>query len=445
VGAATFQRLFLFSRGLMLDWTAEQLANFDLEGVDNSCWHIPDLPSWLPLRDIPSQNYSQHVPPLSPLHAWLGFARNHWQHRECVLRLFEALLRTCGDPAVVLNRADEGGRTPLIYSLQTEGHRPIDNPTMVPFRLLMAHQAVNPTLIMQPGSKSALNTALLYGHHADVILQLLGAHATALEGLRRTPSSFITILSYPALACAFLPDVAAREPGLLFASRYIGRNDFAGELAHTPDAMLWRAITTRVPSTYLLPIRPDAPLLGSDDWHMRDGLRAAISRGSPDRALWMLEHTRDHDLNAYDVGGKTVLMRAILGGAILGGAMDKLIVALLKRQPALDINTRALDFPPGPDKPLPPDALAQSDIVAGKTARELFLASWTHMGQSFVMVSVALEAAHARETKRIMHVVHVMSICSRIPSVIIALIAAYAGVQSVSTSTTKSQQNPFLV
>jgi ankyrin repeat protein len=473
-----------------------QLKSFELKGVDTSRWCIDSRPRWAPV----DATDTEHVPPSSPLHAWLGFARTHHDYRDRIVALFEALLETgCDDPAI-LNGIDARGRTPLIYSLRTEPRISPDSSKLLPFRLLMAHPSVDATLcckvshaketamttsplvresdgppahatesaltapriaaeygatIAPPSGEppltdvvvggagsgppflyeSALRTAL-YMQESGVVLQVLAAHRepeAALMYRWQRHNLCMLLFEHPPLARAFLPGLAARHTTELFLHGFRNAGDFAGELVQFPDDLLWRAVIARVPSEFRLPIRtrPEKFHLSSD-WPNRDALRQAIAYRAHERSLWLLAHTADDDLDARDFGGRTVLMRAIMNGE----QFVNLILALLKRAPALDIEACALFCPSdGGRLLLGPGSLARPDLVSGANARGLLLIHFDHSSAAFKAISAAFDDAAARHTLRCVNAVPLLAMVIDIPPQLRTLVAAYATLLSQPQST----------
>jgi hypothetical protein len=398
---ATFQRLFLFPRGAELDWTAAHLASFELNGVDNTQWHVGDRPDWSRLED--GQACVAVAPPLSPLHAWIALTQRHHRTRlECVTALFEALLETgCVQPAV-LNGSKTDPRSTLSYALRTaERAKSRTSPELLAFRLLMATPGINAT--EKRDWDSPLRTALDEGHDSDVIVQILAAHRDPLVALLQTSASIcVLLLQYPALSHAYLPELAMLDAKAMFQQDYSDAADFAGELVRLGDHILWRAVTLRVPADFVLPVRRYIPCETADDWEYHDALRSAISASTEhphshadvrlvERCLWLLQHSADDDLDAYDCGGHTLLMRVIVQG---GELFTTLILALIKRAPAVDPTVRALVS--AHDNPITPGILPLSDLTLGDTAREMLIAKWKPTGSQFVQVSVALEIAETQ-------------------------------------------------
>jgi hypothetical protein len=353
------------------------------------------------------------------------------------------------------------GSTLLVDSLRkTRSTKPsADGPEMLPFRLLMAHPLVDPTFdhptLAPPGN--ALRAALAYAHDADVILQVLGAYPNAaLAILERSKSAAARLLDYPTLARTYLPSLATLSPERLFQHRFDNAGDFAGELVQFADDLLWAAVTSRIPKEFRLSLRENPPCTEPADWRYRDGLRAAICGGmsSPGRALWLLDRTGDDELNAYDCGGRTVLMRAIITccrnakrGAVGDEAPNEveyrnLIRALLARAPILDISLYALDSPgdsesffptlPPTESTSTPGRLARSSIIPGKTAHGFFTGLWIHdvasfrALTSFETISDAFVAAQARVADRSARAAPILHRHMSIPPELAALVAAYA-------------------
>lgn len=453
--SAAFQRTFLFPAGA--SWTFAELAAVDLGGVDNSRWHIPesDRPNWRPrIENLPSIPSS--IPSLSPLHAWLGYAmrmiftstiNSNWQGR--VKQLFDVLLRTGCDDRRILNGDESHELTPLSYSLRIEGALPRTMPLtsgeLLAFRLLMSHHLVDASLVRFTRRDSALRTALVYRHHPDVILQILGAYPNPHRALVYCSSSIcVQLLQYQELATAFLPGVAACWPNELFVHSHNNAGDFAGELAQCDTWPVWRSITARIAPSFRLPVRPFSPWIKAENWRDRDGLRSAIRAGYPDRALWMLEHTADDDLDSYDCGGHTTLMRAIVIG---GPPFRALVLAMLARAPALDIDTRELCLSPPPmgqpigqqaripmvpaERPVLPEPGTASGLVLGKTARELLVENpqWK-TSLDAITVLAEFEAAQARANNRRELAKPLLASALDVPGELRPLIAAYAALES---------------
>jgi hypothetical protein len=468
-----------------LDWGVADLERFDLARIDNSRWHVVEQPVWPPLPEpqlaesrkarlikgksperktdplvegksperkanpfapadkratrakfsgasvatrVPS--WCKHVPSSSPLHAWLGFARKHHQRVDCVRALFRALMMTGCDDSAILNSTDASGVTPLVYALRVPRRSLADQ--LLPVRLLLAHPRVHPTVPCVP---NALRTALVWGHDVDIVLEILCANPNPGDALlRRSRTACLQLLRYPSLARAFLPSLAARESDQLFSQSYHDGGDFAVNLALVPDNLLWFAVTSRLPEGFRLPLDRTPPSKLASDWNRRDGLRSAIDSGHEDRALWMLEHTNDNDLDSYDCCGLTVLMRAVFCNtrSVAGAKLTRLIIALLHRAPALDVGMRSVEMPGTTPagtvvcsgQLLPPEALTRADLAVGNTAREFFLihcrpfspgalpgissGSGSGSGSSgarggaheFVAVSVAFDAAESKAKTR---------------------------------------------
>jgi hypothetical protein len=410
-GAAAFQRRFLFPSVVSTEdpyWLPREedveaeLLTYDLMGVDNSRWHTIDRPSW---NAPPHMGCAAHlplnVPPASPLHAWLGLARRWPDKSKLAKALFEVLLATgCSDPRV-LNWVDEDEQSLLSYSLRT-GKAPPNDLQLLPFRLLMEQRGIDAT------RWTTLRTALRYSQHTDIVLALLGAHADPVRSLLDcSGSACVQLLGYHELAMVFLPAMAAKYAMPMFLHTYKNAGDFACELVESARDELWDAVTARVPNDFRLPALSQWQSLWRQmnpawkevreprAWWFHDGLRAAIAQRRDERALWLLAHTGDDELDTYDAGGQTVLMRAIGGGV----HNVKLILALLDRTPALEIDTRELKIC-GPGPALAPDALERGDIVLGKTARELIEHWTTHNINAHMNVSLALAAAQVRAADR---------------------------------------------
>jgi hypothetical protein len=317
--------------------------------------------------------------------------------------------------------------TLLVYSLRVQGEGALecDNPKLLPFRLLMAHPLVDATLCgPEPSRESALDAALNYTHAADVILTILAAYPNPrapLLDLAVSSSTCVQLLNYPILARSFLPQLAAMRPLKLFRQRYLNAGDFAGELVVDADDLLWSAVTDRIPDNFRLPIRPISPCEKPDDWPHRDGLRAAIRRGRRvERALWLLRHTSNSDLDAYDCGGYTVLMRAIVCG---GTDYTDLILELLKRSPALDYALPAVDV----HLTSQPGELA-TNKGSLLTAYELFLVHWKATGAQYINVFVAFEAAMTLANQRAASLAPVLANTLPFPIEILSLTSHYASI-----------------
>jgi hypothetical protein len=433
VRSAEFQRLFLFPATFRRDTMAFRLAEFNVRGIDNSCWHVAERPIWFGDRSDLSNYCSSwrlDVPPLSPMHAWLGVGRFS-QDPMYVTRLFQTLLQTGCENSLILNAVDADGYTPLIYSLRLSVNTPLDSPHLLPFRLLMAHPLVNATLLVASHRTSALRTSLVYKHQQDVIRVILDAHPDpGLALVTYSDSACVQLLAYPTLARHFLLPIAAANPHALFAQSFSNAGDFFAELVEA-QRDLWDAVTSNAllsvaPDFFRLPVRTNAPRAAYKDWGYRDGLRYAI-RGKTDdrRALWLLGHTRDEDLDAYDCGGCTVLMRAVKAGPHFG----RLIFAMLKRAPALEVDVRALvcmDRKIGDS--IPPDAAARGDIVLGKTAMGMLLGSarWKPQPVATTAVAAALEAAQNVLTNRRSLAQQALAIDLPLPTELRRIAAMYA-------------------
>jgi hypothetical protein len=365
--SAVFQRLFLCPPPDGDEvWDVTLLDAFDLAGVDNSRWHIPERPKWNLVRSV----HQQFIPPISPLHAWMALCHAHCEEEEegqKLTRLFDILLQTGCEGT--LDAFDQNGCTLLIYSLRTAPNLPYDGPNLLPYRLLMAAGA-DATAYMD-GTDSPLSTALLYKQGETVVLDILGAHQSAAVALLSTGSGCVLLLGYPALARAFLPNIAAANPDSLFDDGFPFGLDFAAELVQSADDLLWRAITVHIPPYYRLPVRDGLNALpeaknAMPNWWERDGLRAAIYSRQTKRALWLLQHTSDDDLDSYDSEGQTVLMHAVK----CSHRLDDLIIALLLRAPALNLKAPAVlgqtardIFLAQPDYPISPPVLAAFDAA----------------------------------------------------------------------------------
>jgi hypothetical protein len=460
--SATFQRRFLCPtpNGECLAWSLADLETLSRIGVDTSRWHIRERPDWsFPPEDrLPL--HPQRIPPVSPLHAWIAMSRYYQYHMDItettvakLTRLFDLLLETgCAD-AAVLDAFDQDGCTPLIYSLRTPPDVPHDGPTLLPYRLLMVAGA-DATARLE-GEESALGTALFYRQPETVVLEILGAHRDPTRALLSTLSGCVMLLAKPSLARAFLPLVSATNADSLFADTFADGPDFAGELVQSANDLLWRAITVRVPSDFSLPVRRDLRVDGTEhNWWDRDGLRAAIYHDIPERALWLAQRTSDDDLDAYDSGGYTVLMRAVDNRA---DRFYDLIIALLQRTPALHLNIRALaltrDYPPVDYREVIaatvmeeltrdyppvdyPDVVAAAVMEQGnrkarpplnKTAREMFDAKCINrVNKPFLAVNAAFESAQVLASARSASAKRLLACLLPIPTELRNYIIVYA-------------------